>query len=95
MSLKPMYDNILVKPITAEQKSEGGIYLGNTDASPIYSEGVVIAVGQGYRVNGELILLKVKVGDTVIYRKGIEIEMKDENGETVVIFSEAQVLAIR
>jgi len=90
-----MYDNIIVKPIKVEQKSAGGIYLGITDTSNVYSEGVVVAVGQGYRVNGELILLKVKVGDTVIYRKGVEIEMKDDNGETVVIVSEAQVLAIK
>jgi len=91
MSLKPIYENILIKPIEADQVSVGGIYLNN--ANRPYAKGEVIAIGEGYRVNGELVPLKVKVGDVVIYRKGVEIELEDD-GVDVVLLSEANVLAV-
>jgi len=96
MSLRPMYDNILVTPVKVEEKTSGGIYLSTSHNSRSYNEGVVIAVGEGYKVaNGDIAPLKVKEGDTVIYRKGVEISLDDDNGDEVILFSEANVLAIK
>ena len=95
-SLVPMYDNIVVKPVKAEEKTAGGLYIANPDLVKGYAEGVVVAVGAGYRNPGSEILfpLTVKVGDHVFYRKSVEILVKDEN-EDLFLMSEATVLAIK
>lgn len=95
MSIKPMYDNIVIKPIKADEKTAGGIYIANNTTLQAHEEGEVVAIGEGYRVNGELVPLRVNVGDTVLYRKGVEVATKDENGDDIVILSEGTVLAIR
>ena len=95
MSLRPMYDNIIVKPIKAEEKTAGGIYLNNADAAQQYAEAEVIAVGEGYRVDGDVVALKVKPGDTILYRKMVEISLTDDNGDEVLLLSEANILAIK
>ena len=95
MSLKPMYDNIIVKPVKAQTKTEGGIYLSNPDKVQQYGEGVVVAVGGGYRVDGKLVPLQVEVGDTILYRKGVEVQLEDDDGNEIFLFSEANTLAIK
>ena len=94
MSLKPMYDNIVIKPVKVDEKTAGGIYLGN-DRGQHFAEGEVIAIGAGYRVNGEIVPLVVKVGDNVVYRKGVEVPLTDDNGDEVLVLSEATILAIK
>ena len=94
MSLKPMYDNIIVKPIKAEEKTAGGIYLANPDITQQYAEAIVVSVGEGYRVDGKIVPLKVQAGDTVLYRKMVEISLQDD-GEEVLLLSEASILAIK
>lgn len=95
MSLKPMYDNIIVKPVKAQTQTEGGLYLSNPDKAQGHGEGVVIAIGQGYRAEATIVPLTVEVGDTVLYRKGVEILLEGDDGEDVFIFSEANVIAIK
>ena len=92
MSLKPIYENILLKHVDANEKSAGGIYL--SQAARPNAKGEVLAIGEGYRVNGELVPLQVKVGDVVVYRKGVEQEVIDDNGDSFILLSEANVLAI-
>jgi len=92
--LKPMYDNMLIEPVKADTKTKGGIYISNPDRQKEYAEGVVIAVGDGYRVDGGLQPLSVKVGDTIVYRKMTEV-MIDADDKEYFLVSEANVLAIK
>lgn len=95
MSLTPMYDNIVVKPLMAEEKTAGGIYLASPELSKSYAEGVVVAVGEGYKTHdGTIAPLKVVLGDRVIYRKGVEIAVED-GGDEFFVFSEANVVAVK
>ncbi|MDK2784915.1 MAG: chaperonin GroES [Bacillota bacterium] len=91
--LKPLGDRIVVKAITAEEKTKGGIVLPDT-AKEKPQEGEVIAVGPGRVLdNGQRIAPEVKVGDRVIYAKygGTEVKV---DGEEYLILRESDVLAI-
>ncbi len=94
MSLKPLYDRILVEPIEQEEKTQGGIFIPDT-AKEKPMEGKVIAVGEGYRLdNGQISSLKVNIGDVVVYGKWAGTEIKS-NGQNLSIMKESDVLAIK
>ncbi|WP_298780698.1 co-chaperone GroES [uncultured Fretibacterium sp.] len=93
MNLKPLGDRIVVKVLSREEKTKGGIVLPDT-AKEKPTEGEVIAVGTGKVLdNGQKLPIEVKVGDRIIFSKyaGTEVQL---DGEDYVIFSERDVLAI-
>lgn len=93
MSVQPLGDRILVKPVDSEVKTKGGIILPDT-AKEKPSKGKVVAVGKGKLLDdGKVKELEVKVGDTVLYGRygGTEIKFKDED---MLILRESEVLAI-
>jgi len=93
MSVQPLGDRILVKPVDSEVKTKGGIILPDT-AKEKPSKGKVVAVGKGKLLDdGKVRELEVKVGDTVLYGRygGTEIKFKDED---MLILRESEVLAI-
>ncbi len=93
MKLKPLGDRIVVKVLSEEMKTKGGIVLPDT-AKEKPTEGEVLAVGTGKILdNGTKQPVEVKVGDRIIFSKyaGTEVKVDDEE---VVIFSERDVLAI-
>ena len=93
MSVKPLEDRILVKPIAPETKTASGIYLPET-AKERPVKGKVLAVGPGKRLdNGKRAEMSVKKGDTVVYGKyaGSDIEIK---GEDHLILRETELLGI-
>ncbi|MDD4364381.1 co-chaperone GroES [Aminithiophilus ramosus] len=93
MQLKPLADRIVVKAVTQESRTKGGIVLPET-AKEKPQEGEVAAVGTGKILeNGQKLPLEVKVGDRVIYSKYAGTEVKIE-GEEYLILSERDVLAI-
>lgn len=93
MSLKPMYDRILVEPIEQEEKTPSGIYIPDT-AKEKPMHGKVVAVGVGYRDDkGNLLPLQIKVGDKVLYGKWAGTEIKVE-GKELVIMKESDVFGI-
>ena len=90
--LKPLGDRVVVKTITAEERTKGGIVLPDT-AKEKPQEGEVIAVGPGRILdNGERLAPEVKVGDRVIYAKygGTEVKFDDEE---YLILRESDILA--
>ena len=94
MSLKPLYDRILVEPIEQEDKTQGGIFIPET-AKEKPMEGKVLAIGEGYRLeNGEISSLKVKIGDIVVYGKWAGSEIKVD-GKNLFIMKESDVLALK
>lgn len=93
MQLKPLADRIVVKVISKEERTKGGLYLPDT-AQEKPQEGEVLAVGSGKVLeNGQKLPLEVKVGDHIIFSKYAGTEVKLD-GEELIIFSERDVLAI-
>ncbi len=94
VSIKPLEDRIVVKPLDAVQTTASGLVIPDT-AKEKPQEGEVLAVGPGrFDDEGEKrIPLDVKVGDTVLYSKYGGTEVK-YNGEEYLILSARDVLAI-
>ena len=94
VSIKPLEDRIVVKPLDAEQTTASGLVIPDT-AKEKPQEGEVLAVGAGrWDEDGEKrIPLDVKVGDKVLYSKYGGTEVKYDN-EELLILSARDVLAI-
>jgi chaperonin GroES len=93
LSLKPLGDRLVVKPIEQDEITAGGIMLPDT-AKEKPQKGEILAVGPGARNDsGERVDLDVKVGDKVLYAKYAGTEIKLE-GEKVLVLRESDILAI-
>ncbi len=93
MSIRPLDDRIVVKPLEAEQASAGGILLPDT-AKEKPQRAKVVAVGDGARTDeGARLPLSVAVGDEIIYGKYAGSEIKWQ-GEEYKILRESEVLAL-
>ncbi len=93
MQLKPLQDRVVVQRLDEETKTAGGIIIpDNHTEKP--SQGKIIAVGTGYRLNdGNVRSLDVKVGDTVLFGKYSGTSVKVE-GKEVLIMKEEEILGI-
>ena len=93
MKFKPMFDKVVIKPYTADEMSQGGIYIPpNAQETP--HKGEIVAVGPGARnENGTIIPLGVKVGDQVVYGKYAGSEIKIE-GKDYMILEEESIMGI-
>lgn len=93
MNIKPLFDNILVKPLKAEEKTAGGIYLPET-AKEKPQIGEVMAIGEGaYDDKGKLIPMVVKIGQKVMFTKWGGNEVKIEGQEWKLV-KQSDILAI-
>ncbi len=93
MKFRPLHDRIVVKRITAEEKTAGGIIIPDT-AKEKPMEGEVIAVGPGARnETGALVELDVKAGDRVLFGKWSGTEVKLD-GEELLIMKESDIMGI-
>lgn len=93
MVLKPLADRVVVKLVSAEEKTQGGIVLPDT-AKEKPQEAEVVAVGPGKLLdNGSRQPMEVKVGDKVIIAKFSGTEVKYD-GEEYLILRESDILAI-
>src|SRR3954469_24481897 len=92
VSIKPLEDRIVVKPLEAEQVTASGLVIPDT-AKEKPQEGEVLAGGPG-RVDdsGKRIPLDVSVGDKVLYSKYGGTEVK-YSGEEYLVLSARDVLA--
>jgi chaperonin GroES len=93
MNFRPLHDRVLVRRVTAEEKTAGGIIIPDT-AKEKPQEGEVIAVGPGVRnERGELVPLDVKPGDRILFGKwsGTEVKL---GGEELLIMKESDVMGI-
>ncbi|MCL2006405.1 MAG: co-chaperone GroES [Planctomycetaceae bacterium] len=91
-NLKPLDDRIVVRPLEAEEKTAGGLYLPDT-AKEKPQRGTVIAIGPGKLLDsGKRGEMSVSIGDEVIYGKysGSDIEV---DGQEIKILRETDVLA--
>ena len=91
--IKPLFNNVLIKPLEAEEKTSGGIYLPET-AKEKPQVGLIMAVGDGeVTPKGEVRKMTVKVGQKVMYKKWGGNEIKVGNEEWTIV-EEKDILAI-
>jgi len=90
---RPLHDRIVVRRITAEEKTKGGIIIPDS-AQEKPSQGEIIAVGPGGRDEaGKLIPIDLKVGNTVLFGKWSGTEVKLD-GEDLLIMKESDIMGI-
>ena len=93
MKFRPLHDRVLVRRITAEEKTSGGIIIPDT-AKEKPQEGEVLAVGAGtLNDKGEVRMLDVKAGDRILFGKWSGTEVKID-GEELLIMKESDVMGI-
>jgi chaperonin GroES len=90
---RPLHDRVVVRRITAEEKTAGGIIIPDT-AREKPMEGEVIAVGPGARnEQGAVVPLDVKAGDRILFGKWSGTEVKLD-GEELLIMKESDIMGI-
>ena len=93
MKFRPLHDRIVVKRVTSEEKTNGGIIIPDT-AQEKPQEGEVVSVGPGARdESGKLVPLDVKKGDKVLFGKWSGTEVKID-GQELLIMKESDVMGV-
>jgi chaperonin GroES len=92
--ITPLFGNVLIKPLEAETKTSGGIYIPDT-VKEKPQVGEIMAVGEGsWDEDGEKrIPMEVSVGQKVMYKKWGGNEVKVENEEWTIV-DQKDILAI-
>lgn len=90
---RPLHDRVLLRRLSAEEKTAGGIIIPDT-AQEKPSEAEVIAVGPGTTSEqGQVTPLNVKPGDRVLFGKWSGTEVKID-GQDLLIVKESDILGI-
>ena len=93
VSIKPLEDRVVVKPLEAEQTTASGLVIPDS-AKEKPQEGEVIAVGAGrFDDKGQRVPMDVQVGDKVVFSKYGGTELKYGSDEFLVLGSR-DILAI-
>ena len=93
MAFRPLHDRVVVRRLTAEEKTAGGIIIPDT-AKEKPMEGEIVAVGPGARnEQGQLVALDVKAGDKILFGKWSGTEVKLD-GEELLIMKESDIMGI-
>ena len=93
MKFRPLHDRVVVKRLTAEEKTAGGIIIPDT-AQEKPSQGEIIAVGPGGRDEaGKLIPIDLKKGNRVLFGKWSGTEVKID-GEDLLIMKESDIMGV-
>ena len=93
MAFRPLHDRVVVQAVESESKSAGGIIIPDT-AKEKPSQGKVISVGPGASdIDGNVVALELKKGDTVLYGKYSGTEVKID-GKDMLIMRESDVMGI-
>lgn len=91
--IKPLFDNVLVKPLEEETKTPSGIVLPET-AKEKPQVGKIMAVGSGgVTDSGKKLPMVVKVGQKVMYKKWGGNEIKVGTEEWLLV-EQKDILAI-
>lgn len=97
IALTPLSDRVLIEPANkkGETKTASGIIIPGKEADHKQEQGVIVAVGRGrIDTNGVTIPLESKVGDTVLFKRGYDVEEVELDGTEYLLTSESNVLAI-
>ena len=93
LNVRPLHDRILVKRMSEEEKTVGGIIIPDS-AKEKPQQGEIIATGKG-RVTeeGKSLPLEVKAGDKVLFSKYAGTELKLD-GQEFLMMREEDVLGV-
>ncbi len=92
--IKPLFSNVLIKPMEAETKTSGGIIIPDSAQDKQSTIGIVMAIGEGHvSPKGDREKMVVKVGDRVMYKKWGGNEVKVEGQEWTLV-EQKDILAI-
>jgi len=91
MTLKPLFDKVVIKQEEKETTASGIILTGSAKEKPVVA--TVVAVGPGGVIDGKEVVMQVKKGDKILYSKyaGSEFKLDDT---TVTIIKQSDILAI-
>ncbi len=92
MTIKPLFDKVVVENLKAEEKTKSGLYLTSA-AQENPATCLVVAVGPGGLVDGKEVKMQVKVGDKVLLAKYSGTEVKVDEKEYTII-RQSDILAI-
>jgi len=92
-TIVPLFDNVLVKPLEGEDTLPSGIVLPDS-AKEKPQKGVVMSVGPGSTDDhGNKVVMVVKEGDIVMYKKWGGQEIKIDGSEWMIV-EQKDILAI-
>ncbi len=92
MTIKPLFDKVVIKNCEAEETTKSGIVLtGNAKEKPQFAE--VIAVGPGGEINGKEVKMVVSKGQKVVYSQYAGTPVKLDGTEYIVI-SQNDILGV-
>jgi len=93
MKFRPLHDRVVIRRLTPEEKTVGGIIIPDT-AQEKPMEGEVVAAGPGARnEQGQIVALELKSGDRILFGKWSGTEVKID-GEELLIMKESDVMGI-
>ena len=93
MKFRPLHDRAVIRRLSAEEKTVGGIIIPDT-AQEKPMEGEVVAAGPGARnEQGQIVALEVKAGDRILFGKWSGTEVKLD-GEELLIMKESDIMGI-
>jgi len=93
MKLKPLSNNVIVKPAKGEEMTKSGIVLPGSDKEKP-EKGEVVAVGAGKLMdNGSVASMSVKVGDQIMFKKYSPDEIKIDGADYLVL-NESDIVAV-
>lgn len=94
MKIKPLNDNVVVKPVTEKEVTKSGIVLPETVDKERPEKGEIIAIGEGKLLeNGQRAQMSVKIGDKIMFKKYSPDEIKIDDEEYLIV-SQNDILAI-
>ncbi len=96
--IRPFADRVLVRPFTEDEikgnkGNHYGIIIPDSVSKEKSAQGKVLAVGEGKLVEGKLVPIRIKVGDTVVFSKYGYDEV-EQDGEELYLLKEESILAI-
>lgn len=93
IKFKPLYDNILVRPIAVDAKTDGGIIIPDT-AKEKPKRGEIVAIGKGKQTkSGNILPMQAKVGDKILFGQYAATEVK-LFGEEFFLMQEADIVGV-
>jgi chaperonin GroES len=94
MALKPLNDNVVLKPLSKEEVTASGIIIPDTVDKERPERGEVVAVGPGKLLeNGNRAEISVKAGDKVVFKKYAPDEIEIDKEEYLVV-SAGDIIAV-
>lgn len=85
MKIKPLRDQVVIQPISKEEKTESGIVIPDTAEKEKPEQGKVVAVGPGrITPEGKRVKPEVKKGDRVLFTKYGPTEVTVEDKQYLV-----------